>query len=631
MTSLKMPSHYFIVSTFLVMLTLMSAASGQHECDRVCVENERPRTCYYNMEMIHYAVLSKACFNCPQNSSDCLRPHCITANGLNRSITVMNKSLPGPAIAVCHNDLIVVDVVNRAGAKETTIHWHGQNQVGSPHMDGVPFVTQCPILGENTFRYTFRAAENGTFFWHSHMGFQRTDGVNGPLIVRQPLRFDPNSGLYDQDLTEHYVMIHDWINLPGESMLYRMHHGDMSFLPTMTTILANGKGRVNPFTDATTTQPDVPLSVFNVRAGVRYRFRVCNNGNLMCAVQMFIDSHDLTVIAADGDSIQPRVVRTIVLGAGERFDFVLNANQTPANYWIKFRGVLACSGSYGTAILRYQGSGVGAPVGGPLNVTGMIPTGVVLNPVNSPNLTTQVGLLDMVSNSPPDPALRTNPDQQFYIPFDLVVDRDPVFFDPVLYPWDDVPRARRLLLGTIDNIAFGPPPSPLLSQYNNVPQGLLCNSGARNCTAQFCRCVHLLRVRLNAVVEFILIDRAILPVNATGHPFHLHGHHFWVVGQGFGANSVEAVQQLDREGRIRRNLERPVKKDTAIVPSKGFVVLRFHATNPGFWLFHCHVEFHSDIGMTLVVQVGQPEDMVPTPSGFPTCGNYLPPIPSATG
>jgi FtsP/CotA-like multicopper oxidase with cupredoxin domain len=54
--------------------------------------------------------------------------------------------------------------------QSTAIHWHGTDQVGTPHMDGVPMITQCPISQTTTFRYDFRADTFGTLYWHSHSG-----------------------------------------------------------------------------------------------------------------------------------------------------------------------------------------------------------------------------------------------------------------------------------------------------------------------------------------------------------------------------------------------------------------------------------------------------------------------------
>lgn len=70
----------------------------------------------------------------------------------------------------------------------------------------------------------------------------------------------------------------------------------------------------------------------------------------------------------------------------------------------------------------------------------------------------------------------------------------------------------------------------------------------------------------------------------------------------------------------------PVVKDTVTIPSKGFIKFRFRATNPGYWIFHCHVEFHMMTGMKLIFKVGNRSDIIPPPANFPTCGNFLTPV-----
>ena len=42
----------------------------------------------------------------------------------------------------------------------------------------------------------------------------------------------------------------------------------------------------------------------------------------------------------------------------------------------------------------------------------------------------------------------------------------------------------------------------------------------------------------------------------------------------------------------------------------------------GYWYLHCHVEGHVEMGQAAVLQIGEPEEMPPTPAKFPTCGNF---------
>ena len=66
----------------------------------------------------------------------------------------------------------------------------------------------------------------------------------------------------------------------------------------------------------------------------------------------------MTIIATDGQPIVPFDVESLVLYAGERFDFVLSANNSVGNYWVKVKGIGECreKSTKQTAILRYDGS-----------------------------------------------------------------------------------------------------------------------------------------------------------------------------------------------------------------------------------------------------------------------------------
>lgn len=85
------------------------------------------------------------------------------------------------------------------------------------------------------------------------------------------------------------------------------------------------------------------------------------------------------------------------------------------------------------------------------------------------------------------------------------------------------------------------------------------------------------------------------------------------------AKSLTATKSLRRAG-----YSLPPLKDTVAIPSKGFAIVRFKADNPGFWFMHCHIAWHLNAGMALVVQVGEISDMVPAPNGFPKCGDFKP-------
>lgn len=109
----------------------------------------------------------------------------------------------------------------------------------------------------------------------------------------------------------------------------------------------------------------------------------------------------------------------------------------------------------------------------------------------------------------------------------------------------------------------------------------------------------------------IWVDIILNNLDDGSHPFHLHGHDFFVLAShssdsGWGSYSPWATEGSSAIAP-KLNLENPVLKDTVSVPRRGFVVLRFRADNPGLWMLHCHVLFHQGSGMAMGVHVGADE------------------------
>jgi len=73
------------------------------------------------------------------------------------------------------------------------------------------------------------------------------------------------------------------------------------------------------------------------------------------------------------------------------------------------------------------------------------------------------------------------------------------------------------------------------------------------------------------------------------HPIHLHGHDFLILAEGPGSFSSDTVLQL----------KNPPRRDTALMPAAGFIVIAFETDNPGVWLMHCHIGWHTSMGFAL--------------------------------
>lgn len=96
------------------------------------------------------------------------------------------------------------------------------------------------------------------------------------------------------------------------------------------------------------------------------------------------------------------------------------------------------------------------------------------------------------------------------------------------------------------------------------------------------------------------------------HPFHIHGHSFWVLGMGNNRSDIYLPRSVNYNA---------VQKDTVVLPAGGWVAIVVEADNPGYWLFHCHVEWHMPTGMTVLL-IDSEKDIDKPPRNFPTCYPY---------
>ena len=120
-----------------------------------------------------------------------------------------NGSMPGPTIEVNQGDRVRFIVENKL-PEMTSMHWHGLEL--PIEMDGVPGVTQDPILPGETFTYEFTLHQHGTFFYHSHMPMQEMLGMIGFFIIHPT---DDYSPAVDRD---YGYILQEWAILPNNTV-----------------------------------------------------------------------------------------------------------------------------------------------------------------------------------------------------------------------------------------------------------------------------------------------------------------------------------------------------------------------------------------------------------------------------
>ncbi|KAF6033173.1 hypothetical protein EB796_008519 [Bugula neritina] len=179
---------------------------------------------------------------------------------------------------------VYIHVHNQLMTDSATIHWHGINMKGinntisgaTPWSDGVPYVTQCPILPGATFTHVFAANEAGTFWYHSHQEMQKMDGLFGALVIYDPSRTHyPSFTVINTDWMQvgatYYASNYNYFNIrtPNYGPIQERYAGVDAPGPYADSHLVNGRGRFNN---------TAPLEVHRVEQGRVYLFRFINAG-----------------------------------------------------------------------------------------------------------------------------------------------------------------------------------------------------------------------------------------------------------------------------------------------------------------------------------------------------------------
>lgn len=150
------------------------------------------------------------------------------------------------------------------------------------------------------------------------------NGVFGGIVINGPA-----SAPYDED--KGTLLLSDWYHQTADALFQRAQTAGP---PPAQNGLING---TNTFTDGGGSKFQT-----SVTAGSRTRLRLVNTA-LDTHFRFSIDNHTLTVIAADLVPVQPYTAETVSVGIGQRYDIIVEANQTPGNYWLRSIPQSSCS------------------------------------------------------------------------------------------------------------------------------------------------------------------------------------------------------------------------------------------------------------------------------------------------
>jgi CopA family copper-resistance protein len=256
--------------------------------------------------------------------------------------TAVNGRLPAPLLRWREGDTITLRVSNRLSAP-TSIHWHGM--IVPADMDGVPGLSFDGIAPGATYVYRFKVNQSGTYWYHSHSRFQEQTGLYGPIVI------EPRRGERHRADREHVVLLSDWTDLDPEHIYRTLKHqnnyfnfgqrtvGDFvndlrkqGWKPTTADRRMWGQMRMDP-TDLADVSGYAYTYLVNgatpagnwtglFRRGEKVRLRFIN-GSSMTFFDIRIPGLKLTVVAADGQDIEPVTVDEFRIGLAEVYDVIV--------------------------------------------------------------------------------------------------------------------------------------------------------------------------------------------------------------------------------------------------------------------------------------------------------------------
>jgi CopA family copper-resistance protein len=266
----------------------------------------------------------------------------VNITGVPRRAVVVNGQLPAPLLRMRQGDDVTIRVTNRMRS-QTSIHWHGL--IVPADMDGVPGLSFDGIAPGTTFTYRFRVNQSGTYWYHSHSRFQEQIGHYGPLVI------DRRGGERHAHEREHVLLFSDWTDLDPEAIYATLkkqsdyfNYGkrtlgdflrdarDRGFAATAAERRQWAAMRMNPtdladvggtaYTYLLNGAPPAANWTGTFVPGERVRLRLIN-GSSMSFFDVRIPGLQMTVVATDGQDVEPVIVDELRIGTAEVYDVIV--------------------------------------------------------------------------------------------------------------------------------------------------------------------------------------------------------------------------------------------------------------------------------------------------------------------
>jgi CopA family copper-resistance protein len=261
----------------------------------------------------------------------------LTVDGRRMPAIGINGTVPGPIIRLREGQNARLRVTNELD-DDSSIHWHGL--LVPPQFDGVPGISFPGIRPHSTFLYEFPVIQSGTYWYHSHSGFQEQLGQYGPIVI-DPADADPIA--YDR---EHVIVLADHTAMSPETIFSRLKTGSGYFNYQKQTLAGLLAGKDQPLKDRIqwggmrmdpTDIADVTGSVYTYiinghgpednwtalfTPGERVRLRIINASS-MTTFNVRIPGLPMTIVQADGQNVRAVETDEFQIGVAETYDAIV--------------------------------------------------------------------------------------------------------------------------------------------------------------------------------------------------------------------------------------------------------------------------------------------------------------------
>ncbi|MFJ4260441.1 copper resistance system multicopper oxidase [Pseudomonas monteilii] len=526
----------------------------------------------------------------------------VNITGTARTAMAINGSIPGPTLRWREGDTVTLRVRNRL-KQDTSIHWHGI--ILPANMDGVPGLSFHGIAPDGLYEYRFKVHQNGTYWYHSHSGFQEQVGVYGALVIDAK---EPEPFTYDRD---YVVMLSDWTDedparvlskLKKQSDYYNFHKrtvgdfvndvsemgwsaavadrtmwAEMNMSPTdladvsgyTYTYLMNGQAPGGNWT-----------GVFKPGEKIRLRFI---NGSAMTYFDVRIPGLKMTVVAADGQYVKPVAVDEFRIAVAETYDVIVEPEDGQA-YTLFAQSMDRTGYARGTLAIR-EGLQAAVPAVDPRALISMSDMGMDHGGMAGMDHSSMAGMdhsqmagMDHGSMAGMSGAMQRHPDSETNNPLvDMqTMSPTPKLSDPGIGLRNN---GRRVLTYADLRSTFidpdGREPGRTLELHltGHMEKFAWSFDGVKFSDAEPLRLKYGERLRITLVNDTMMT-----------HPIHLHG--MW--------SDLE-----DENGNFM------VRKHTIDMPPGSKRSYRVTADALGRWAYHCHLLFHMEMGMFREVRVDE--------------------------